>query len=135
MAKHVVVGLLHEENGAFGVSFPDFPGCISGGGTAEEAYFKGLQALSFHIDGMVEDGDPLPHIHSLTELVPALQSETRQGAIIVPYVVDVVGKAQRINVSIEEGLLAQIDRDAAERGESRSAFLAEAARARLRQTG
>jgi len=37
----------------------------------------------------------------------------------------------KVMVSIPDDLLARIDADAAERGESRSAFLQEAARARL----
>jgi len=60
--------LLYEENGSFGISFPDFPGCISGGGSAEEALRRGRGALAFHIAGMVEDGDAMPRLRGLDEL-------------------------------------------------------------------
>ncbi len=45
--------------------------------------------------------------------------------------VEFAGKPVRVNIVIEEGLLARIDRVAERRGRSRSAFLAEAARRTL----
>ncbi len=45
--------------------------------------------------------------------------------------VDLPGKAVRVNISLEESLLKRIDRAAEMTGESRSGFLAQAAKARL----
>lgn len=44
----------------YGVSFPDFPGCISHGHTVEDAYTQAYAGLTFHIRGMKEDNEPLP---------------------------------------------------------------------------
>ena len=46
-----VIALIHEEAGSFGISFPDFPGCISTADTLDEAVQRGAQALAFHIEG------------------------------------------------------------------------------------
>eukprot|EP01032_Pedospumella_encystans_P004275 gene4275-5061_t len=61
--------VLHEENGAFGVSFPDFPGCITGADNEEDAIRKAGEVLSFHVAGMLEDGDGLPARRSVKELL------------------------------------------------------------------
>lgn len=125
--------LIHEEDGIFGISFPDFPGCISTGTTEDEALRKGTQALYFHVAGMVEDGDLLPNTRSLAELRadPAFR-EDAEGAIVALVPFDVPGRAIRLNISLEERLLESVDRAAAAAGQSRSAFLAEAVRQRLK---
>jgi predicted RNase H-like HicB family nuclease len=44
----------------YGISFPDFPGCISAGGSIEEAQKNAREALEMHIKGMREDGESIP---------------------------------------------------------------------------
>ncbi|MFI0844043.1 type II toxin-antitoxin system HicB family antitoxin [Mesorhizobium sp. IMUNJ 23232] len=125
--------LVHEEDGVFGISFPDFPGCISTGRTEEEVLRKGAEALTFHVAGMVEDGDPLPVPRSLAELrADAGFQDAAAGAILTLVSVDLPGRAVRLNISMDETLLDAVDRAAAAAGQSRSAFLAEAARRRLK---
>jgi len=127
-----VYALIHEEDGVFGISFPDFPGCISGGATAEEALRKGALALSFHVAGMVEDGETLPVPRTLRQLQASASFRAdAKGAVIALLPFDPPGKAVRLNISLEERLLEQVDRAAEAAGQSRSAFLSEAARAKL----
>ncbi len=129
-----VYALIHEEAGVFGISFPDFPGCISGGESAEEALARGRETLAFHIAGMVEDGDTIPPLRSFAELQKDKAfNKAAKGAILALVPADLPGRAARINISIEEGLLDRIDQAAKERGESRSRFLASAAKERLRK--
>ena len=52
-----VVALIHEEDGVFGISFPDFPGCISTADNLDDVMARGATALTFHVEGMVEDGE------------------------------------------------------------------------------
>lgn len=125
--------LIHEENGVFGISFPDFPGCISGGQSAEDAIRKGSEALTFHVAGMVEDGDALPVLRDLAELRrdPEFKAASADAVLLLtPF--DLPAKAIRINVSIDENLLGAIDAAAKAAGQSRSSFLAEAARSKIR---
>lgn len=128
-----VVALIHAEEGSYGISFPDFPGCVSGGATADEAVARGTSTLAFHVAGMIEDGDSLPLLRSLEELRsdPSFLAEA-EGAAAVLVPVELPGRSLRVNISIDERLLQAVDRAADAAGQSRSAFLAEAARHRLR---
>ncbi|TXL71191.1 ribbon-helix-helix protein, CopG family [Vineibacter terrae] len=128
------IAFVHGEPGAYGISFPDFPGCISAGGTVEEAVSQGIEALHLHLEGMVEDGTPVP-APSAVEAIRANPefAEELDGAVVtlVP-VVTPAGKPLRINVSLDEALVAQIDKAAELAGVTRSGFLADAARRALR---
>lgn len=39
---------------------PDLPGCFSVGDTAEEVEIEIYKAIEFHLEGMREDGLPIP---------------------------------------------------------------------------
>jgi predicted RNase H-like HicB family nuclease len=55
------IAIIHKDpNSDFGVSFPDFPGCITAGRTLDEAKEMAREALSGHIALMREAGKPLP---------------------------------------------------------------------------
>jgi predicted RNase H-like HicB family nuclease len=63
------VAYLHQDtNSDYGVSFPDFPGCITAGSTLEEARRMAAEALSLHIAGMREDGETIPQSSTLHKL-------------------------------------------------------------------
>lgn len=125
--------LVHEEDGSFGVSFPDFPGAVTVGRSAEEALRKASEALTFHVAGMLADGDTIPAPRALAELQrdPAFQQDAA-GAVLAFVPFEMPGKSVRLNVTLDENLLGAIDQAARAAGQSRSAFLAEAARARIR---
>lgn len=123
-----VVALVHEENGRYGVSFPDFPGATTVGSSYEEAIAKGAEALAFHAEGLAEDG-PLPEPRSLAALRndPAFQEDANDAVVaLVPY--SPPGRAVRINMTVEESLLARADTAAAAEGETRSGIFAKAIR-------
>ncbi len=52
--------LTAEEGGGYLIEFPDVPGCISDGGTPEEAIKSGRDALKSVLLTMREFGDPVP---------------------------------------------------------------------------
>ena len=130
--NQTVVALIHKGEGNYGISFPDFPGCVAAGSSIEEAIDRGRSLLAFHVEGLAEDQEEF-RIRTLEELEqdPHYREDV-QGALLAVVPVDLPGKAVRINVSIEERLLDQIDRAASALGQSRSAFLAEAAKQRIR---
>src|SRR5262245_30900507 len=128
--------LVHEEDGAYGVSFPDFPGCVYGGRNLEEALARGRETLDFDIAGIDEDGERVPWPRSLTAVKAyPICVEHSKSAAIVAVPIQLPGRAVRVNVSIDEGLLLSIDQAAQALGQSLSAFLADAARSRIRRTG
>jgi len=49
--------------------FPDLPGCITGGDTAEELFYNLKEALSLHLYGMEEDGDEIPQSSNLKDVI------------------------------------------------------------------
>jgi len=128
------VALVHEEEGRFGVSFPDFPGVVTAAATLDDALRRAAETLAFHVAGMIEDGDALPRLHTLSELRRdrTFQADAK-GALLVVVPVELPGRAVRVNISLDEGLLTAIDRAAKAVGENRSAFLANAAKRRLTQ--
>jgi len=131
--SEVVYGLIHEAKGRYGISFPDFPGCVAAGATPDEALRRGGETLRFHIVGIIEDGEALPKLRGLSELQrsKAFRADAK-GATVVGVNVELPGKSVRVNISLEERLLEAIDRAADHAGQSRSAFLAEAAARRIK---
>jgi predicted RNase H-like HicB family nuclease len=138
----IVWALVHEEDGpkgrVYGISFPDFPGVVSGGSSLDQAITRGRETLAFHVAGMMEDGDPVPALRSLEELRTdkeiARDMRDVKRVCIVEVPVELPGRPVRVNISIEDRLLDAIDRAAQAGGQSRSAFLADAARAKIRGT-
>ena len=108
----------------FGVSFPDFPGCVSAGETLEESLMGAQEALSGHVALMIADGDALPKPTSLEDVAAEKEASTVV-VTLVPVVLP--GRARRVNVTLDEALLEEIDQIS----NNRSGFLAEAARAEL----
>lgn len=39
---------------------PELPGCVATGGTLEEVELEMRSAIAFHLEGIAEDGDPIP---------------------------------------------------------------------------
>lgn len=113
-----------ERNSGFGVDFPDFPGCITMGNTLEEAYSKASEALRFHIKGMLADGESISEPSHLTDIL-----ENPENAGATPFLVTISNvKTKRINVTMPESDLEEIDACARKRKMSRSAFLLDAAK-------
>lgn len=128
-----IVALIHGKAGAYGIGFPDFRGAVSGGATLDEALGRGRDTLTAHVAAFVQAGLDLPPIRTLDEIKadPACAEDLADAALVAAVTVDLPGKAVRLNISMDEALVARIDAAARARGESRSRFLAEAARARL----
>ena len=130
------VSFIHRDDAGYGVSFPDFPGCVSVGDTVDDAVRRGCEALAFHIEGLRDDGDPIPPPRSIDAIKadPEL-TDWREGAdlVLIPLLLD-RGSSQRVNISLDRGLLEAIDDEARQRHMTRSAFLASAARREIEGT-
>ena len=121
------IAVVHKDpDSDYGVSLPDFPGCITAGSTIDEAKDMVREALSLHIKGMLEDGDKIPD-PSFLEDIMADPENADAIAFLVVTISDPKPKSVRINISIPENTLHQIDAMAKKRGMSRSAFLVHAA--------
>jgi predicted RNase H-like HicB family nuclease len=121
MASYIAV--VHKDpKSDYGVSFPDFPGCITAGSTIDEAKDMAQQALSFHVKGMLRDGETIPKPSALEHIMgdPDFADAT---AFMIVHIPDVRPKTMRVNITVPEDTLRQIDAMAKKRGMSRSSFL------------
>ncbi|MEO0637988.1 MAG: type II toxin-antitoxin system HicB family antitoxin [Pseudomonadota bacterium] len=50
---------------------PDLPGCVATGKTVEDAKREISEAIRFHIEGLREDGLPVPEAASVVEYAAA----------------------------------------------------------------
>ena len=120
--------VIHKENGTdYGVSVPDLPGCFSAGGTMQEALEAAREAIAAHIEGMLIDEDPVPAPDSVDV---HRQNPDYSGGVWALVPVDLAklsGKAKRINITLPERALKEMDSCARSLGETRSGFLLRAA--------
>lgn len=117
--------IVHKDrDSAFGVGFPDLPGCFSAADAIDDLLPNACEALELWFDD-VEDVVP----RRLDEVQSVAADELAAGAFIlaVPRIKR-AGKLVRANISLDRGMLDAIDRAAADRRLTRSAFLADAAR-------
>jgi predicted RNase H-like HicB family nuclease len=120
--------VIHKEKGTdYGVTVPDLPGCFSAGATMDEAIAMAREAIELHLEGLIEDGLPIPE--------PASIEQHKSNPDYADGVWAVVGvdesnlriRAQRVNISLPERVLDAVDRYAKAHGETRSGMLARAA--------
>lgn len=125
MANYLAV--VHKEpNSDFGVSFPDFPGCVTAGATLDEAKNMAHDALLLHVKGLLEDGEPIP-VPSRLEDIMNDPDYSDAAAILVISVPEAKSRSIRVNITIPKNTLQKIDTMAKKRGMSRSSFLVHAA--------
>ena len=125
MANYIAV--VHKDpKSDFGVSFPDFPGCITAGSSIDEAKDMAHDALDLHIKGMLEDGENIPTPSNLEDIM-ADPDYSDAVAILVVTVSEEKPRSVRVNITVPEDMLRKIDAVAKRRGMSRSSFLVHAA--------
>ena len=101
---------MDQDSDGFGVVFPDFPGCVSTGKTLSEAKKRAKEALELHLTGMSADGDVIPIESDLGKISEWMQ-ECEGKSHLAWIGVDLPpSKAVRINITIPENILHQIDK-------------------------
>ena len=118
------IAIIDRDDGVFGAVFPDFPGCVSSGATLDEAIEGAREALALHAQGMEEDGEALPAPSGFEDIRSSGEFDVGNGVIVaaVP-LIRRVGKAIRVGLSVDKGILEAIDDEARRRGMTRSAFM------------
>lgn len=120
------IAYLHKERTSdYGVSFPDFPGCITAGKTLEEAHRLASEALAFHIAGLRADGEEIKPPSSLDSFVkdPAMKNAI---AFLV-HLDPPTDRTVRVNITVRETQVQEIDFRARKAGLTRSAYMVQAA--------
>ncbi|UXU79610.1 type II toxin-antitoxin system HicB family antitoxin [Paracoccus sp. SMMA_5_TC] len=119
----------HDPGAAFGLTFPDLPGCFAAADCWDDVPKAASEALNLWFEDQPEvPPSPLDALLKRQDVAQALA----EGAtlITIPYI-PADGTLERVNISIERGLLRAVDAAAKERGMTRSSFLASAARHEL----
>ena len=118
------IAYLHKDlDSDFGVSFPDFPGCVTAGKTLEDARRNAEEALALHISGMAEDGEAIPKRSKLDEIT---DDPARKGAVAILVSAN-LEKTVRVNITARESQIAKIDHLAERAGMTRSAYIVQSA--------
>jgi predicted RNase H-like HicB family nuclease len=122
------IALVHKDaDSGFGVSFPDLPGVITVADTMEELRREAEEALALHLEGMVEDGSPIPVPSSLDDIVAGPDYKDAVAVVLI-HAAETDTPSVRVNITMPEAMLRLIDRHAADHGYTRSGFLVHAAK-------
>lgn len=118
------IGLAERVEDGYSVFFPDFPGFGSYGETLDETRKNAKEGLIAHIELMLEEEQILPVPSSLDNVIK-LPYASGCIPLIISHI-SLLGKARRINITIDRGLLDALDTIASIQRRSRSALIAEA---------
>ena len=120
---HYVAVIDKDPGSAYGIQFPEVPGCFSAADSFDEIISNAVEALSLFF----EDGEPLPP-RGLEAVRDEVAGNIAEGAVLmmIPYVGD-RRRVVRVNLSLEKGFLDTLDEAARMRGMTRSAFVQKAA--------
>jgi predicted RNase H-like HicB family nuclease len=132
MARYIV--LVDGKAGAYGVVFPDLPGCTAMGKTMDEALSNAASAMRDWVEVTEETGGSIPAPRALETLRKdaEVKEALAEGASMatVPLVRE-TGRPTKANLSIDSGVLKAIDAEAARRKLTRSAMVELMARTTL----
>lgn len=120
---------IHKDDGTvYGVTVPDVPGCFSHGDTIEEAISNSKEAVYFHLESLLEDGEDV--VVNPSKIEDLLADPDYSGATWAFVEIDMSKldtKPERVNISLPHYVLEKIDAHAKANHETRSGFIARAA--------
>ncbi|MFV0264649.1 MAG: type II toxin-antitoxin system HicB family antitoxin [Kluyvera sp.] len=122
-----------DDQHAYGVVVPDLPGCFSAGDTLDEAIVNAKEAITGHIELLVELEQDIPAVSTVMELAKNPEYCGYTWALVEIDMTRLLGGSEKINVTLPKSLIDRIDRCVASHPEfkSRSGFLAQAALERV----
>jgi predicted RNase H-like HicB family nuclease len=63
--------VIEKADGNYSAYVPDLPGCVATGATVKEAEAEIRDAIRLHIEGLKQDGQPVPQPTSIADYVEA----------------------------------------------------------------
>jgi predicted RNase H-like HicB family nuclease len=128
------VGILDGSDDTWGVRLPDVPGCVGGGSSPEAAMSDAALALKDVMAHKQSSGFAIPPASALADIIASGEIGEGESAVMIPLLLD-SGRTVRANLTLDAGLLELIDIEAKNRGITRSAFVASAAREKIASLG
>ena len=113
--------IFKDKGSDYGVSFPDFLGCVTAGDTVEEAYEMAKEALDFHIDCMMKDKENIPDPSPLHTIKTNPEYTDAYDILLVP--VSIYAQSVRIDITIRKHVLNKADSLCRNRQISRSRYI------------
>jgi predicted RNase H-like HicB family nuclease len=74
MAHYLAV--VEPGDGNFSAYFPDLPGCVATGATREELEENIRTALQRHVQGLIEDNQPIPESRAFAEFIAVISTQS-----------------------------------------------------------
>lgn len=118
--------LIDGKKGAYGVVVPDLPGCTAMGGTIEVALANTTDAMRDWAEVTEEMGDTVPtprHPEAILKDEEVRQALAAGAVLASAPLIRETGRPAKANLSIDAGILAAIDAEAARQKLTRSAFV------------
>jgi predicted RNase H-like HicB family nuclease len=123
MKEYIALFEYENEKPGVGVVFPDLPGCASYGADFDEAYRKAHEALALYANGEPDLPAPQSMERIRDEWEDWREWENERSFYTVKVALYPLKTcARKFNISMEESLVARIDRISS----NRSAFISEA---------
>ena len=120
--------VIHKDRGSdYGVTVPDLPGCFTAGRTLDEALAMAREAIELHLEGLIEDGIPIPEPAGVEQHKGNPDYADGIWAIVAVDESNLRLRAKRVNITLPERVLDAVDRCAKAHGQTRSGLLARAA--------
>jgi predicted RNase H-like HicB family nuclease len=123
--------LVHKDaDSAYGISFPDLPGCFSAADDEDEIFPQAQSALTL----FASDEQALPVSRPVSKLRadPEVRAEIAAGAFLIAVPLIIVNRKLRYNLMLASDLVEGVDATAKAMGVSRSEFVSEAIGERLK---
>lgn len=111
---------------AYGVVVADLPDCFSAGDTLDEALTNAQEAILLHLEGLLDEGEPIPKASDIEGLRRKRNFRNWTWALVDVDMSQLGDKAARINITFPQRILRAVDAHARRQGETRSGFLARA---------
>lgn len=113
---------------SFGVWFPDFPRCVVGGLTQQEAMARAQHALAQAVQALAEHERPMPAPTAFERITLPPDCDF---VTFIALAVEPPDPSERVNIYLPKSLIGRADRRATELGMSRSSFFGFAVSAAL----
>lgn len=113
-----------DKKHAWGVTVPDLPGCFSAGDTLEEAMDQAREAILLHVEGLLDDEQPIPTPAGLEVHRAKREFKGCTWALVDVDLSQLEDVTERINITLPRRVLNKLDAAARAAGESRSGYIA-----------
>jgi predicted RNase H-like HicB family nuclease len=118
---HAYPAILYAKDGGFAVAVPDLPGCKASGKNMQDAVRNAFAAVARHLEMLSEKNAEIPQPRSFDDAIresyPSLVAR-----LLIP--ADIVGRVVRLNISMDESIVAVADRRSTQLGMTRSGYIA-----------